>query len=50
MFFAELREKHSIDDAVFLINGSHSLKDACRRHSLDFRCDRHGNRNNIKLF
>ena len=36
-FFAELREKHDVDDAVFLIDGSHSLKDACRRHSLDFR-------------
>ena len=27
-FFAELREKHHVDDAVFLIDGSHSLKDA----------------------
>jgi len=31
-FFAELREKHDIDDSVLLIDGSHSLKDACRRH------------------
>jgi len=55
-FFAELREKHTVDDvsrnqrflvceqdaqslvnAVFFIDGSHSLKDACRRHGLDFR-------------
>jgi len=36
-FFAELHEKHDVNDAVFLIDGSHSLKDACRRHSLDFR-------------
>ena len=36
-FFAEIREKHDVDDAVFLIDGSHSLKNACRRHSLDFR-------------
>jgi transposase-like protein len=35
--FAELREKHDLDDIVFLIDGSHSLKDACRRHGLDFR-------------
>jgi len=27
-FFAELREKHDVNDAVFLIDGSHSLKDA----------------------
>ena len=47
VFFAELREKHDIDDAVFLIDGSHSLKDACRRHSLDFRYERHGNQNSV---
>lgn len=47
-FFAELREKHDVDDAVFLIDGSHSLKDACRRHSLDFRYERHGNRNSVE--
>jgi len=47
-FFAELREKHDVNDAVFLIDGSHSLKDACRRHSLDFRYERHGNRNSIE--
>jgi len=47
-FFTELREKHDVDDAVFLIDGSHSLKDACRRHSLDFRYEHHGNRNNAE--
>jgi len=47
-FFAELREKHDVDDAVFLIDGSHSLKDACRRHSLDFRYERYGNRNSAE--
>ena len=47
-FFAELREKHDVDDSVFLIDGSHSLKDACRRHSLDFRYERHGNRNSVE--
>ncbi|PSQ12726.1 IS6 family transposase [Halobacteriales archaeon QS_5_70_15] len=47
-FFAELREKHDVDDAVFLIDGSHSLKDACRRHSLDFRYERHGTRNSVE--
>ena len=47
-FFAELREKHDVDDAVFLIDGSHSLKDACSRHGLDFRYERHGNRNAVE--
>jgi len=66
-FFAELREKHNVDDvprnrrflvceqdaarlvnAVFLIDGSHSLKDACRRHGLDFKYEKHGNRNSIE--
>ena len=47
-FFAELRKKYGGDDAVFLIDGSHSLKDACRRHSLDFRYERHGNRNAVE--
>jgi putative transposase len=47
-FFAELREKHDVDDAVFLIDGSHSLKDACSRHGHDFRYERHGNRNSVE--
>ena len=47
-FFTELREKHDVDDAVFLIDGSHSLKDACRRHGLDFRYEKHGNRNSVE--
>lgn len=47
-FFAELREKHDVDEAVFLIDDSHSLKDACSRHRLDFRIERHENRNSVK--
>jgi len=47
-FFHELREKHDVDDAMFLIDGSHSLKDACNRHGLDFRCERTGNRNSVE--
>jgi len=47
-FFAELREKHDVSDAVFLIDGSHSLKDACHRHGLDFRYEKHGNRNSVE--
>jgi len=47
-FFRELREKHDVDDAVFLIDGAIPLKDACQRHALDFRYERHGNRNSAE--
>ena len=47
-FFTELHEKHDGEDAVFLIDGSHSLKDACHRHGLDFRYETHGNRNSVE--
>jgi putative transposase len=47
-FLAELREKHGVDDAVFLIDGAPQLKDACSRHGLDFRIERHGNRNSVE--
>ena len=47
-FFADLREKHNVNDAVFLIDGSHSLKDVCNRYGLDFRYERHGNRNSAE--
>lgn len=35
--FAELCEKHDVNGAVFLIDSSHSLKDACYRHGLGFK-------------
>ena len=47
-FFAELREKHDVDDAVFLIDGSLSLNNACRRHGFDFKYEKHGNRNSVE--
>jgi len=47
-FYAEIRGNHDVDNTVFLIDGSHSLKDACRRHSLDFRYEKHGNRNSVE--
>src|SRR6056297_991081 len=46
-FFSELREKHDVDDAVFLVDDATPLKDACRRHGLDFRYEQHGNRNSV---
>jgi len=47
-FFGELREKHDVDNAVFLVDGAKPLNDACRRHGLDFRYERHGNRNSVE--
>ena len=51
-FVAELREKHDVEDAVFLIDGSHSVNAACARHGLDFRYElryeRHENRNSVE--
>jgi transposase-like protein len=46
-FLTELAEKHDVD-AVFLVDGSHSLQDACRRHGFDFRYEKHGNRNAVE--
>ena len=47
-FLTELSEKHDISDAVFLIDGSHSLRDACQRHDFDFRYEKHRNRNAVE--
>jgi transposase-like protein len=47
-FLAELGEKRDVDGALFLIDGSHSLKDACSRRVLDLRVERHGDRNTVE--
>ena len=47
-FFRELREKHDVDDADFLIDGDHALHYACQRHGLSFRYERHGDRNSVE--
>jgi len=47
-FLAELSQKHDVDDAVFLVDGSKSLQAACHRHGYDFRYEKHGNRNAIE--
>ncbi|MDL0119331.1 IS6 family transposase [Halobacterium salinarum] len=44
----ELSEKHDVSDAVFPVNGSHSLQDACQRLILDFKYEKHGNRNAVE--
>jgi len=48
LFFGELREKHAVDDAVFLVDDATPLKEACQRHGLDFKYERHGNRNSVE--
>ncbi|MBP1986893.1 IS6 family transposase [Halolamina salifodinae] len=47
-FFHDLRQKHSVEDAVFLIDGSASLQAAVARHSLDYRYEKHGKRNSVE--
>ncbi len=44
-FLAEIREKLNINDAVFLVDGSHSLQVTCQRHEFDFRYGKHIIRN-----
>jgi putative transposase len=48
-FFTEFREKHDVDDALFLIAGVVSLKDVCQRHGIGLRYEQHGDRNSSKL-
>jgi len=47
-FFTELREKHDVDDAVFLVDGSTPSNAACSRHGLDFRYERRKNQNSVE--
>ena len=47
-FFADLRDKHDVDDATVLVDGSASLQQACRKHDFDFKYERHGNRNSVE--
>ena len=47
-FLRELREKHDVDDAVFLVEQAHHLAAALQRTELRFQTERHGNRNGVK--
>jgi putative transposase len=47
-FFAELREKPTVEHAVFLVDGAAPREDGCQRHGLDFRYERHGNRSSVE--
>ena len=44
----ELREKDDVDDAVLLVDGAAPPEGVCRRHGLDFRDERHGDRNSVE--
>jgi len=48
MFLAELREKHQVDHAPFLVDGTPWLQAACHRHGLRFQHVTYGNRNSVE--
>jgi putative transposase len=48
VFLRELREKHDIDDATFLIDDADHLQAALSRLGLRFQIRRHGNRNSVE--
>lgn len=47
-FLTELREKHDVFDAVFLVDYTQHLVAALRRSGLRFQAVRHGNRNTVE--
>lgn len=47
-FVAESRDKHDIDDAIFLVNGAVPLHQAYEKHDLDFRYERHEIQDSVK--
>ena len=47
-FLRELREKHDVEDAVFLVDHAKHLAAALRRSGLRFQAVRHGNRNAVE--
>jgi len=48
MFLTELREKHLVDDALFLVGSAPWLQAALHRHGLDYRYEKHGARNSVE--
>jgi transposase-like protein len=48
MFLRESVEKHNIDDSLFLVDGAKHLQTALRRFGLQFRYEKHGNRNSAE--
>ncbi|QGX94536.1 IS6 family transposase [Haloplanus rallus] len=48
IFLNELREKHDVESALFLVDGAKHLQTALDRSGLRFQTERHGNRNAIE--
>jgi len=48
IFLRELRQKHNVEDAVFLVDGANHLQAALHRAGLRFQTERHGNRNAVE--
>lgn len=48
MFLSDLREKHHVDDAIFLVDGASWFHAACHRHGLRFQHVTPGDRNGVK--
>ncbi|WP_135662702.1 IS6 family transposase [Halorhabdus rudnickae] len=48
LFLQELREKHDVENAVFLVDGARHLQTALQRAGLRFQVERSGNRNSIE--
>ena len=48
IFLRELRQKHNVETAVFLVDGAQHLQTALQRAGLRFQMRRHGNRNAIE--
>ena len=48
IFLRELRQKHDIESAVFLVDGAKHLQTALSRAGLRFQICRHGNRNAVE--
>ncbi|NLV07573.1 IS6 family transposase [Haloarcula rubripromontorii] len=48
IFLRELRQKHDVKAAVFLVDGAQHLQTALQRASLRFQTCRHGNRNAVE--
>ena len=48
IFLRELREKHDVETAVFLVDGAQHLQTALQRAGLRFQIHRHGNRNAVE--
>ena len=48
LFLRELREQQQIEHVTFLVDGATHLASALARLGLDFRYERHGNRNSVE--